>query len=344
MSLEKYQELEDVASKIIVDTNELISRYEDRVLKDVDNIKLKNKYVENYLKTKENTLIRLGNSNLESVRKQADKLKEDYDRLRKSTVPYNYLWFWFLKRKQYRNLPLSMQRGVHFVVALMGGGKSSFIYHTIERLRHEFGYGAYVNVDIEFPHYDQVLNEHVLFHKRFEQEDFWGASFDEENEKVEFKQLKQFNNFYPVLVLDEWLAKMNHRMNNTAAYKEMFIPFMRSLAHMRHQGIHHVYVASQLDNTDIQLMGLVKYMHEVEIDLDIDYWTWVKTGKLDKHVQGWTVYTYVFKKKKGKPDKILKKKWYEPKIMDMTNFNSLNQASEYSGLPLDKIQIKRSYA
>lgn len=338
-----YETLEKKHNDILTEADLLINNYENIVAKNMEGLELKNKFVNIYIKNMESKLEKMGTSRLESVRTHAKELQEDWDYLRKSTVPYNYLWFWYLKKKQYRNLPLSMQRGVHFIVALMGGGKSSFIYHTIERLRTTFGYGAYLNVDMEFAHFDPILNEYVLFHQKFEQEEFWGP-VEEETGKIEFKQLQRFNNFYPVLVLDEWLAKMNHRMNNTSAYKEMFIPFMKSLAHMRHQGIHHVYVASQLDTTDVQLMGLIKYLHEVEIDLDIDYWTWVKTGSLEKHILGWMVYTYKIKRTKGKVDKVLRKKWYEPKTQDMKYFNSLNQASEYSSLPYHKIENKRSYA
>jgi hypothetical protein len=261
---------------------------------------------------------------------------------RKSTMPFSYIDFIIERMKQVFIPSLLMQNGVHYIVALMGGGKSSLLYHTIEKLRVKRGLGAYVNVDIEHPHYDPLKGIDVVYHKRFEADDYWGAVTDEQTEKVTFTQLKSFNKMFPVLVLDEWLSKMNHRMNNTSDYKKMFIPFIKSLAHMRHQGINHVYVASQLDTTDTQLMSMFKYMHEVEIDLDVSYLDWVESGKLSKHIKGWKIYTYVVKRKKGKSDKVLYKKWYEPCTMDMTNFNSLNQASEYKNLPYDKIKFERS--
>ncbi len=309
--------------------------------------------LENISKKYKQNLIKLENKMDHLISKNVNHKYDVYDKLtkyflsksyfkRKSTMPFSYIDFLIERMKQVFIPSLLMQNGVHYVVALMGGGKSSLLYHTIEKLRVKRGLGAYVNVDIEHPHYDPLKGIDVVYHKRFEADDYWGAVTDEKTEKVTFTQLKSFNKMFPVLVLDEWLSKMNHRMNNTSDYKKMFIPFIKSLAHMRHQGINHVYVASQLDTTDTQLMSMFKYMHEVEIDLDVSYLDWVESGKLTKHIKGWKIYTYVVKRKKGKSDKVLYKKWYEPCTMDMTNFNSLNQASEYKNLPYDKIKFERS--
>jgi hypothetical protein len=272
----------------------------------------------------------------------SDSLKEHSYFKRKSTMPFSYIDFYIEKMRYAKSASLIMQQGVHYIVALMGGGKSSLIYHTIEKLRTTYGYGSYINVDLENPHFDPLINKHVCYHNRFEADDFWGALENKETGKVKFTQLKRFNKQFPTIVLDEWLSKMNHRQNNTSSYKEIFIPFIKSLAHMRHQGIHNVYVASQLDTTDVQLMGMFKFIHEVKVDLDISYLEWVETGKLAKHIKGWQVYTYQVKRAKGKSDKILLKSWYEPCTMDMSNFNSLNQAKEYEHLPYDKIKSQRS--
>ncbi|MCD4826981.1 MAG: hypothetical protein K8Q99_04310 [Acholeplasmataceae bacterium] len=302
--------------------------HETKLLKPVDNI---DQFLSGTIQQKATGLSRLSD-----MMKKFDEFK------RKSTMPFSYIDFYIAKMKAQKSTSLLMQQGVHYMVALMGGGKSSLIFHTIERLRTMYGRGAYVNVDLEEPHFDRLLNKTVCYHKRFEADDYWGAVEDKETKKVKFTQLKRFNQQFPAIVLDEWLSKMNHRQNNTSSYKEIFIPFIKSLAHMRHQGIHNVYVASQLDTTDVQLMGMFKYIHEVKIDLDISYLEWVKTGSLAKHIRGWQIYTYQVKRTKGKSDKVLLKSWYEPCIMDMSNFNSLNQAKEYVNLPYDKIKSQRS--
>ncbi len=309
--------------------------------------------MENTLGKYKQNLLRFEDKIDEHITKNITAQYDIYDKLtkyfllkayfkRKSTMPFSYVDFVIDRMKQIFKPSLLMQNGVHYIVALMGGGKSSLLYHTIEKLRIQRGFGAYVNVDLEHPHYDPLKGYDAVYHKRFETDEYWGAVTDDKTDTIKFKQLKEFNKKWPVLVLDEWLSKMNHRMNNTSDYKKMFIPFIKSLAHMRHQGINHVYVASQLDTTDTQLMSIFKYMHEVEIDLDVSYLDWVETGKLNKHIKGWNIYTYKVKRKKGKSDNILYKKWYEPCIMDMSNFNSLNQASEYKNLPYDKIKYERS--
>lgn len=339
----RYNKLIELSDLVIYKSNDLIIELLNNSENDLNKINKANMKLKKQSNSLVSKLELASNRSLDKIILNKNKLMKEYDRLRKSTVPYNILWFKYLQRKIYKNLSLIMQKGAHFIVALMGGGKSSFLFHTIERLRSEFGYGAYVNVDLEHPHFDPLLREYVQYHLRFEMDDYWGSEIDEETEKKVYKQYKQFNKLYPVLVLDEWLSKMNHRGNRGGDYNDVFIPFMKSITHMRHQGINQVYVASQLDTTDIQLMGMFTYIHEVEIDLDISYWEWVKTGSLEKHIRGWKVWTYVTKKNKGKTDKTLFKKWYEPKIMDMTNFNSLNQASEFENIPYDNIKIKRSH-
>lgn len=334
--------LNNISNKIINNVNRDILKYKLKSDRDLKYLNKRNDKVKTSLRNQEIKLKEKANDSLISIEKIAEKLKKDYDRLRLSTTPFNWLWFKYLQRQMYRNLPLAMHPGVHFIVALMGGGKSSFIYHTLERLRHTFGYGAYVNVELEHPHYDPLLREYVYYHKQFEIEDYWGVKFNEETEKNDYTQFKRFNKQYPILVLDEWLSKMNHRVNNTGNYKDIFLPFMKSLTHMRHQGINQIYIASQMDQTDVQLMSMFKYMHEVEIDLNVGYWDWVKTGKLDKHILGWNVFTYQIKRNKGRTEKVLVKKWYEKKIMDMSNFNSLNQQKEFENLPYDNIKIRRS--
>jgi len=333
----------NISKNIIKEINSEITKYESIASKNLEkNILNENKLIEK-MNIDSDRLKTMAHNDLNKINKISDKLKEDYDFLRKSNTPYNWLWYKYLQRKTYKGLPLSMQKGAHFIVALMGGGKSSFIYHTIERLRLLFGYGAYVNVDLEYPHFDPLLREYVFHHHRFEIEDYWGVEHNEETGKDDYKQFKKFNKLFPVLVLDEWLSKMNHRVNNTGGYKDVFIPFMKSVTHMRHQGINQIYVASQMDQTDVQLMSMFKYLHEVEIDLNVSYWDWVKTGSLEQHIRGWKVFTYQVKRVKGRTEKVLIKKWYEPKFLDMSNFNSLNQQKEFDDLPYDNIEIRRSY-
>lgn len=334
-SIEHYQDkLEEYITKHL----DMTDSYKDHAITSIEYLKRGLFWLSDHMESG----LEKNDRRLDHFTKRKDELMKLYDFARQTTVPFNYIWFYMLKKLRERKNSLIMRPGVHFIVSLMGGGKSSLMYHTIEKLRHETGLGAYVNVDMEYAHFDELLRIDVKYHNRFEADDYWGAVEDKETKKTKFTQLKRFNKLFPTIVLDEWLSKMNHRMNNTSSYKEIFIPFIRSLAHMRHQGIHRVYVASQLDTTDIQLMSMFKWIHEVEIDLDIPYLEWVKTGSLAKHIKGWQIFTYQVKRQKHKTDKVLIKKWYEKKTMDMTNFNSLNMASEYNDLKYDKIKLERS--
>ncbi len=270
-----------------------------------------------------------------------------YNFARKTTVPFNYLWFYFLKKWQrYSSSPL-LVKGIHYITALQGGGKSSIVFDIIEEIRRKTGLGSYVNVTMENPKYDDINDIWYKFHAEFDEADYWGVSkiIDPETkeEREVIKQLKQFDKNFPNIVLDEWLSKMNHRQNKTKDYGKVFIALMQSLVHIRHQGLDHAYILSQLDTTDIQLMGIFKFIHEVDVDLNISYSDWVKTGKLNRHIKGWWVYTYMYKKnrKKVATEKILYRKHYRVKTFEDSDFSSLNQAHIYKELPGDKIRYKK---
>lgn len=267
-----------------------------------------------------------------------------YPLARYTSIPFNYIWLYLWKKYRYGESNLLMVRGVHYFTALQGGGKSSLLYDLAEELRDITGKGSYINAQLERARLDEDSNMMIKYHKYFDLEEFYGSYFDYELQRDVFGQKKRFNtDHFNNLILDEWLADMNHRSNNTSVYKEKFIPLMKSLARMRHQHIMRVYIASQLDTTDIQLMGLFKYIHEIEIDLDIDYWLWVENGMFTEHIKGWNIYSYQYKrnKKKGATEKALIKKWYRKRFSDMIYFDSLNQASTFYGLPMDQIKTTK---
>ena len=267
-----------------------------------------------------------------------------YRLARLSTIPFNHIWIWLWKRFRYGEGNLLKARGVHYVFALQGGGKSSLLFDTIEEMRIDTGKGAYVNVSLERPRIEPINNMYYLYHRRYEFDEFWGMYHDPDKDEMKLSQLKQFDTEkWDNLVMDEWLSNMNHRMNNTSVYKQVFIPLMGSLSRMRHQGLKRVYIASQIDTADVQLMQLFKYIHEIEVDLDIEYWQWVEDGMFSDHIKGWSIWTYQYRrnKKKSSTEKVLVKKWYRKRTSDMTYFDSLNQVSEYKNLPVDNVRIMK---
>ncbi|MBU1141615.1 MAG: hypothetical protein KKG64_03740 [Firmicutes bacterium] len=270
-----------------------------------------------------------------------------YPAARYTAIPWNYIWLYLWKKYRYGEGNLLMVRGVHYFSALQGGGKSSLLYDLAEELRDITHKGSYINTELEKARLDEDSSMMIKHHKVVDLDEFFGLEtiIDEDGyEKRTAVQKKQFStNNFDNLIFDEWLAEMNHRMNNTSAYKEKFIPIMKSLARMRHQGIKRVYIASQLDTADIQLMGLFKYIHDIEIDLDIDYWQWVEDGMFKEHIKGWTIWSYQYKrnKKRAATEKMLIKKWYRKRYSSMEYFDTLNQASTFYSLPMDKIKTTK---
>lgn len=297
-------------------------------------------------------MIRWIDKSIGFIGNHAEKDAENYKRFslyfytiaRYTSIPWNYIWLYLWKLFRYRHSNLLMTRGVHYVTALQGGGKSSLLYHLVEELRDTTGKASYINSDIEDEQLDEASGMMIKYHKFFEFDEFYGRVLDPETGKELLVQKKRFNvDHFNNVVFDEWLAEMNHRMNNTTSYKDLFIPLMKSLSRMRHQGIMRVYIASQLDTTDVQLMGLFKMIHEVEIDLDIDYGKWIEDGMFTEHIKGWRIWSYMYKrnKKKGSTDKQLIKKWYYKKTYDMTKFVSLSQAKTFYGLPIDQVKTTK---
>ena len=271
-------------------------------------------------------------------------IMEFYPAARYTAIPWNYIWLYLWKKYKYGEGNLLLARGIHYVTALQGGGKSTLMYDVAEELRHITGKGSYINAEIEKPRLDESTGMMIKYHKLFDLLEFFGSYFDEEKEKWVTQQKKRFNTeHFNNLILEEWLSEMNHRSNNTSEYKAKFIPLMSSLARMRHQRIMRVYITSQLDTADIQLMGLFKFIHVIEVDLDIDYWQWVEDGKFAEHVKGWNIYTYQYRrnKKKTATEMQLIKKWYRKRFQDFEYFETLNQASSFYSLPKDQIKTTK---
>ncbi|GEM_PF-1600208 len=267
-----------------------------------------------------------------------------YPAARYTAIPWNYIWLYLWNKYQNGEYNLLLAKGVHYITALMGGGKSTLAYDLAEELRHITGKGSYINAEIEKPRLDEASGMMIKYHKLFDLEEFFGSYYDDEKEKLVIQQKKQFNTkYFDNLILEEWLSEMNHRLNNTSEYKAKFIPLMSSLTRIRHQRLQRVYITSQLDTADIQLMGLFKYIHVIEVDLNIDYWQWVQDGEFAKHVKGWHIYTYQYKrnKKKTATEMQLIKKWYRKRFQKFEYFETLNQASSFYSLPKDQIKTTK---
>lgn len=284
----------------------------------------------------------LANINQFIINKAVDLAMPLYVIARKST-PFTRLWLWYYKRMNEFVDNLFLIPGIHYIVALPGGGKSSIIYDITDEIRFKTGKSAYVNVEMEIPYLDQQRLAYTVNRRLFEVEEFFGIEYDPQKDKHLATQLKSFDTeHFNTIVMDEWLANNNHRQNKTNDYNNKVIPMITFFARMRHASIPYVYIASQIDTTDTQIMSFFKFIHEVEIVRDIPVRKWIKDGLFEKDIIGWHVYTYAFKRGKKGIEKTLIKEWFKPKFsMEFNRFNSLNQAHIFANLPKDKMNIRK---
>lgn len=278
-----------------------------------------------------------------SIKYDLDSVNELKSFVRKTTVPLNYIEFILGKPKK-KNQHYITAPGTHYIYALPGGGKSSLAFDIIEEIRVKTGLGSYVNCAIEKPKYDDVNDFYFKYHSEFEVEDFFGKQLvtkKDGTEKYKITQLKNFDRRFRNIVFDELLSWLNHRMNNTGDYLQIFIALIQFLAQRRHRNVDRVYFLNQLDTTDIQLMSSFNYVHEVQVDLDVPYWHWVETGCYDKHILGWWIDTYKFGStgKKTASNKILIESHYRPRTADFDYFDSFAEQKNTENLPFDKLEI-----
>lgn len=265
-----------------------------------------------------------------------------------STIPYSWLWLMFLKSRSKRILPI-FEHGTHLVYALQGGGKSSGAYEFIEQLRVQTGFGSYVNVYMEKPRYDPIEKYYYTYHKVFKEDEFWGlkhsGEYDEKGDPIYTStQMMQFDPRFKNVVIDELLSTFNHRNNKSGKYNDVFIGMMKGIAHQRHQNIDRFYFCSQIDKTDVQLMSIFKFVHQIKVHLDVTYPEWLKSGSLARHIQGWwIVSTHKENNRRGK-EIIKSKRYYIKRTFNEKYFETKNMAQEYLKLKKDRVDVVRGAA
>lgn len=278
----------------------------------------------------------------QTIRVDDDKVRKLKRFVRKTTVPINVPEFILGKPKRKTGNHYILAHGIHYIYALPGGGKSSLLYDLFEEIRVTTGLGSYINAAIEKPRYDNINDRFYRYHAQFEVEDFFGKVLvkkKDKEEKWKIMQLQQFDKRFRNIGFDELLSWLNHRLNNTGDYLEVFIALIEFLAQRRHRHIDRAYFLNQLDTTDIQLMSSFNYIHEVQVDLDIPYAEWVETGEYTYHIMGWWIDTYTYAKtgKKTADNKVLVESHYRPRTADFEYFETLSQSHKNDGLPFHRI-------
>lgn len=270
--------------------------------------------------------------------------EQTYNIARWTTVPYNWLWFQFLKRQTKKLLPL-YEPGTHFGYALQGGGKSSLAFNIMEYLRLTTGYGSYVNVELEKPRWDPINQFWYKLHQNFSELDYWGLQEKEDNlgnPYFESTQLMKFDTkLFRNVFIDELFSLFNQRENKKSEYNNVFIGLMKSIVHQRHAEVERYYFFSQISRTDVQLHSIFKWVHQIKVILDCKWWDWVRNGKLDKHIIGWLITsTSETKDRKGR-DTIIAKRYFIPRIFDEEYFETKNMKHLYDHLPVKEVLYTR---
>jgi hypothetical protein len=259
------------------------------------------------------------------------------------TLPFSPIWYYVRRRMENSYDNLFFVPGVHYLVALPGGGKSSIIYDLTEELRYRTGKSAYINVEMEIPKLDVNRQIFTVNRRYFEVDEFFGLEWNESKNKFIASQLKQFDTeHFCAIVFDEWLSNFNHRQNKTNDYNQSVIPIISFFAKKRQQGMPYVYIASQIDTTDNQIMSFFTYIHEIEIVRDIPLQKWIRDGLWEKDIIGWHVWTYGFKRTKNGIEKVLVRKWFKERFTpDFSYFNTFNAASSFRNIPKDSNFIRK---
>lgn len=257
-----------------------------------------------------------------------------------TTLGINYPIYWFLTKMKDRFTNVLLRFGVHYVKALPGGGKSSIAFDIAEEIFRNTGEGCYINSPFEKVRYSSKTNKLVRHHEVFSLDDYFKIEYNEKTKKYSVKEVKRFNTKIKTVIFDEWFTQMNHRLNKQADYNLVFMLFMKMILHMRHRGIKRIYILSQSDDTDVQLMGQIKYVHEVDVKLGNSYIDdFIKKGSLDNRILGWKVNTFKLKKKNKTFNKIKYDNQFRKATAEMEYFDTYALANDYKDIPEDIINF-----
>lgn len=262
-----------------------------------------------------------------------------YKQARYLTIPFHYVWIW-LWEYFYRNKDLkepTNEIGVHYVTALAGQGKSTFLWQKMHDYARMTGKCSYVTTEMEKLKYDDDGNPYV-HHIHFRPEDFFGPKEDANGDESKLGyQKKRFNsNLACSIVYDEMHVLNNNRLNSTRENKQVFIPMISSFVTQRHFGINWIIIASQQPRNDNQIMNILVGYHQVKIKKAFIYKDWLKDGLFIKRIKGWTVRSFNVKATDTSLQLISRKRWFKKATASFDDFESLNMKNTLDHIPVDR--------
>lgn len=267
-----------------------------------------------------------------------DFLMEHYKKARYLTLPLHWIWIylWTYFQSYDDEIDPTNKVGVHYVQALAGGGKSTFMWQKMKDYADKTGKCSYVTTKMEKVKYDD-LGQAYLNHIYFQPSEFYGLK----NKDDTFgSQLKYFDNeLATALIFDEMHVLNNNRNNRTSAYNHIFGPLITSFVLQRHRKFPWIIIGSQMPKNDIQIMSNLTSYNKVQIKKGFIYKKWLEDGKFIRRIKGWRVMSYEVANDKDYLKLESRKRWFKKATVDFSDFETLNMSQLDPNTPVDRREL-----
>jgi hypothetical protein len=270
----------------------------------------------------------------------SDLLMTQYKKARYLTIPLHWIWIFlwaYLSISEFENEPTN-KVGVHYIQALAGDGKSTFLWQKMADYAKMTGKCSYVTTKMEKIKYDE-LGTPYLNHIHFDIHKFFGLR----NKDDKFgQQLIRFNpELACAVVFDEIHVLNNNRNNRSSEYNHTFIPMISSFVLQRHFGINWILVASQQPRNDNQIMNILTSYNKVKIKKGFIYSKWLEDGKFTRRIKGWRVKTFTVSADNEYLKLDSRNRWFKPATVSFDDFETLNMKDTLDNVPIDRKDVLR---
>lgn len=256
-----------------------------------------------------------------------------YKKMRFLSFPWHWviIWIWSNLNNDSDHI-LFDEEGLQVFSGNTGCGKTSVLYEGIERDRLLNYKPWYVNGPFEKPRTDIEAGIKFKHHEEFEFEQFWS------NYKMHFlpNHIK-----YGGIAIDEVQYELDYRQTMTKDYKAKFNPFRDYAILVRHY-IKKIWLTTQMERVDKQLMQLAKYFHIVRIDIGFDYEDWmIETGAFRLKILGWYIDSYKIDSLSESITKNLYLSWYlRQEYADFDYYDTYSMRGAFDHVPIDNRRVQ----
>lgn len=276
-----------------------------------------------------------------------DKLiMSHYKSARYLTMPLHWIWIylWAYFQAFDNDMDPTNKEGTHYIQALPGGGKSTFMWQKMYDYGKMTGKCSYVTTKMEKIKYDD-LGQPYLHHIFFAPNEFYGLKNKGNKATGELpdkfgSQLKKFDtSLASALVFDEMHVLNNNRNNRMSEYNHVFIPMISGFVTLRHDGFKWILVSSQMPKNDTQIMSILTSYNKVKIKKGFVYKKWLEDGKFCRRIKGWTVHSYTVSADNDYLKLDSSKKFFKTATVDFSDFETLNMKDRLNDIPTDRREV-----